>query len=127
MTADLIARLEAAESGSRELDDAVWWPIAKLGPYHREVDGRRERNIMAPFGQEDWRPIGPYDLPPALTTSLDAITALIGQKLPGYEWSVGWDMEVGKFYGATNGISTFWGSTAPLALCVALLKATAHG
>ena len=67
MTADLIERLEKAESGSRGLDAEIWYALIEKWGGHpdRDMIGR-------------W---------PAYTTSLDVIVALIGEKLPGWTFA----------------------------------------
>jgi hypothetical protein len=78
--ADLIARLEVAEHGSRELDLDVhraaycWLADAEIVD---EFDGVFKWRKP---GSSTWRIAicGPY------TTSLDAITALIAEKMPGW-------------------------------------------
>lgn len=64
MTSDLITRLEQAEAGSRELDLEIWG-----------------NHVAVPRSPRPWEL---NVTPPAYTTSLDAVTALIGEKLPGY-------------------------------------------
>lgn len=77
---DLIARLEAAEAGSRELDGEI---AALLGlnppwaPHHSKTQKELFKDGGPGLRARTW-------LAPHLTTSLDAITALIGEKLPGY-------------------------------------------
>jgi hypothetical protein len=63
--ADLIARLEAAEVGSRDLDAAIWLLVVEKP----RPGGKVDRDM---FGR--W---------PAFTTSLDAALALAERVLPG--------------------------------------------
>jgi len=94
----LIKRLREAEAGSRELDIAVM----------------REAGLsMSMIGLTV----------PGYTTSLDAIVALIGEKLPGCEWEVGYDSAAQRYSAATNPIWWFDAPTPALSLCVALLEA----
>jgi len=100
---DLITRLEQAEAGSLELDLAL---------------------IVAVYGIASTYPV------PAYTTSLDAIVALIGEKLPG--WMKGYqddpkgaraylsDPDSGR---ATSSLA----KTPATAFCIALLRAIKEG
>lgn len=79
----LIARLEAAEAGSRELDAAVW--AASNGYELFEHDGAGWRYRMKPddiMRHERTGYISPY------TTSLDAALALAERVLPGWAWNI---------------------------------------
>lgn len=131
---DLIARLEAAESGSRELDALIADAFDPIPEQHDGFSGRW------PFA-----PGSPFCTKTApVTTSLDAALALAGRVLPGWAWSVnGPDrLMMGDKASAyavlaapeTNGAVEPWavdrevhegsGNTGPLALCLAILKAT---
>lgn len=132
----LIDRLEAASEGSRELDREMMLLVGDA----REVDhctfyGPEERVWC--FGEYEHE----TDLPPLpyLTSSLDAIVALIERKLPGWFWGIG------RRSDADDPAKPMWaevaserwiksetekdeqfesdGVTAPLALCVVLLRA----
>lgn len=86
MTADLsalIARLEAAEVGSRELDVAI---ARSLGwGVH---NARRFGLWVVPFGEYDTcDPDDMFELG-EFTTSLDAALALAERVLPGWLWDV---------------------------------------
>lgn len=99
---DLIALLEAAEGGSFELDMAV-----------ADAAKATDRSWSS------W----PY------TTSLDAIVALIGEKLPGWTWGVGSDGQA-AISSPPKGQYVVFGTvakTASLALCAALLRAIKEG
>ena len=100
---ELVARLEGASEGSRELDAEidVVFPSPGTPPNY------------------EW----PRELVPAYSTSLDAALALASRVLPG------WDFIVGR----TNGGLTIhaqvgpgemqFGNTPALALCIAVLRA----
>lgn len=130
MTADLsalIARLEAAEVGSRELDAeiarAMGWEVH---------NARRNGLWVVPFGEHDtcdpeaMFALGNY------TTSLDAALALAERVLDGWRWSV---QQLGPNYEASltlpNGVFLLSsdtevyaiGKNPALALCIAILKA----
>jgi len=112
MTGELIERLEAAEAGSRELDLAVTHVTGGTFAYtdRRSDDGTWSKVDIAC---------------PAYTTSLDAIIALIGEKLPRWSWGA-----EGKGQAAIASpddkpaiVFGAFAKTAPLALCIALLRA----
>lgn len=144
--ADLIAKLEAAGEGSRELDALIvaavdyrpaWldrdegqlWADMRGAPTVRWQDARMKRGPGNPSA---------YDLPPEVTTSLDALVGLVGRKLPG--WTLAqlsqqddktWFAELREgfltSYDRVASSSVREGcrpKTAPLALCIAFLKAT---
>jgi hypothetical protein len=126
-TADLIARLEAAEHGSRELDARIMLMLRpELG--------------VAPYTQPDigfWRARGGYRTvevrAPHYTTSLDAITTLIAEKLPGWSGTadiVRSDRADGKFSAEVRPLAAEIGEdvegngkTSVLAVCIAFLRA----
>lgn len=121
---DLIERLEKAESGSRLLDAAIFKGLG--GPLPSEFMGvgvdlkwQDDGSALFPIGEMQVR----YN-PPAYTTSLDAIVALIGEKLPGWTWqfqSPGWaELDVSTFVGRQVSAQA---ATVPLAACIALLRA----
>ncbi|WP_296200539.1 hypothetical protein [uncultured Hyphomicrobium sp.] len=113
MTADLsalIARLEAAEVGSHELDKAVsvacgstiqvWAETASDGTFLGSV-----------------RPV---------TTSLDAALALVERVLPGWSWEIYTAYQIKGLmkYGCNlDEQDTAYAFTPALALCLAVLKA----
>lgn len=146
MTADLIARLESAGAGSRELSTEVF---RALEPWSNP-----ERFYCACTGA--CLPDSPYYLggcsaKPRLTTSLDAIVEVIGEKLPGWTtdvhmadaspctYPVHWRVESVRFDDCTAGIyyqhpkieerelGEGCGKTPALALCAALLRAIQEG
>lgn len=105
----LIATLEKAGAGSRELDEKV--AVATTHPYG--VDAI------------DW------DGFPAYTTSLDAALALAERVHPGFHAAL-YTSDGGKSRQAmitvpsrTDGPFTATAATIPLALCIAILKAQA--
>jgi len=118
MTADLIARLEAAERGSRELDGEIATLI-----------GWKE--ILAECWEAPDEACSLWHHPPTFTTSIDAIAALTAEKLPG--WSVS------SALSQSHARANVWrmspisrgsfppkhatAKTEPLARCIALLRA----
>lgn len=136
MTAELIARLEAAEAGSRELDAEIYQALR----YQRgqELGLTREHiGVWRHLGGGIVESQGSRDLAMPVTTSLDAIVALIEEKLPG--WSIAsigmaddktWHCELRRgfttSYDAVATSSYRTGcrpATAPLACTIALLRA----
>lgn len=103
--AELIARLEKSESGSRLLDEAMFDAV-------RETD---EPQIIFDY--------------PAYTTSLDAIVALIEEKVGGGYRIDASDGPQGRadawVWRKGTSMGGFWGDawSPPLALCIALLRA----
>lgn len=106
---DLIARLEAAEVGARELDHLIFMHTAPM-----EVSSH-------------W---SPNDRMTLYTTSLDAALALAERVLPGWGWCMRTD-ETGQcfanvFPGNPNIDRIFYdayAATHPIALCIAILRA----
>lgn len=121
---DLIAKLEAAPTGLRELDaeiaDYMGVPVRTRRTRGGANKGR-QWFVDSKGGVETWS-----QDPPAYTTSLDAALMLVPE---GYHWTlepdtawVRWDTgdDVGETQGALNGRG---GKQTALALCVAALKA----
>lgn len=86
---DLIKRLQEAEAGSRYLDWEIWSTI--IQPWMEgstwsasDATGEPECIIWSLPHSQKWF----NDHMPFMTTSIDAIVALIGEKLPGWRWSV---------------------------------------
>lgn len=134
--AQLIARLEAASEGSRELDGVVailagWFRVQPRFTHNRKGGWIAPENLIG--ADNEGRPqldslhgTTIHRDPPRFTTSLDAIVALIERKLPG------WHLQVEKHPGFCD--ATLWPSpdapywlthaaTMPLALCIAFLRA----
>ena len=132
----LIARLEAAEAGSRELDALVWKALNPRGEIAIKGAGRP--------GLVDWRCRIPgatiansWTNPGRYTTSLDAALALAervgfpaysGEIQPSGRWK--WKIASNAPLGASvrgpkwpSGVA----KTPSLALCIAILKAKAQG
>ncbi|QTC87920.1 hypothetical protein [Brevundimonas pondensis] len=133
MTADLsalIARLEAAEVGSRELGHDV---LLSLG-WHRDQIG----NFYGPLYQwssPDRSPhfiSGDEDKLPNPAISLDAALALAERVLPGFTWRVQRHTS-GMFDAALwadpddNYVGYGRTPSPALSLCIAILKAKAQG
>lgn len=133
---ELIARLEAAEAGSRELDALVWLrfnrPEYSGGVKALEMrswyDGRGHMILETDAGEEvaDDLGIGTY------TTSLDAALALAERVLPGFTWRVQRHTS-GMFDAALwsdpddNYVGYGRTPSPALSLCIAILKAKAQG
>ncbi|CAN7303833.1 hypothetical protein LJR164_001586 [Phenylobacterium sp. LjRoot164] len=126
---ELIARLEAASEGSRELDALLWIatdpkPLGNIKHWvHEWAPGWMLGDVEGFIYMRD-HPTGAGWPAPEFTTSLDAIVALIERKFPqaqrdtftrhgsnAVRWwhGDGWEMSGAK--------------TMPLALCIALLTA----
>ena len=100
----------AAEAGSRELDLEIWG-----------------NHVAVPRSPRPWKL---NVTPPAYTTSIDAITALIGEKLPG--WVKGYQDDPDGARAILANPETLYArwstaKTAPLALCIAMLRAIKEG
>lgn len=131
---ELIARLEGADGGDREVDCHLWamaegidleWQGTSLVAGTEGViawvdPGKLTRNFWS-----NRATTGPGSIP-AYTTSLDAIVALIERILPGVAgWSVALDTydnsaALTDMAGETRGAVA---KTLPLAACLAFLRA----
>lgn len=129
MSSTLIDTIQEAESGSRDLDAEICIALQyggenSAGAQNVRTDDEWEGDLLFEIGTEECcNPI------PKLTTSLDAIVALIGEKIGGgyrIDHSDGpegradaWIWRPGNSGGGVHGEA--W--SAPIALCVALLTA----
>ena len=126
---ELIERLEKAKAGSRELDALVWAATHGLG-----IDPIMAEHLAGVCAAEDGTPV----VAEAVTTSLDAIVGLIGEKLPGAVWHVATDYGLpgrAKIGPVGRPSASIYkdedapqfvvedGETPALALCIALLRA----
>lgn len=113
----LIAKLEAAPCGSRELDAEIALAIGWV-PIPSPALNIWASMWKAPCGQE-------YYSLPSWSTSLDAITALIAEKLPGCEYSseANSTWSQASIHSPTTNDFHGWGSSEALARCIAFLKA----
>ena len=111
-TDDLIARLEAAEGPSRELD-------AEIAQIHGWEEGHvaNERCWYDPDGRM-------RAAPPAYTSSIDAALTLVPE---GRLWTLGQYVNRSGFMAALDNQRGTKAATAPLALCIASLKARTQG
>lgn len=129
---DLIAKLEAAAKGSRELDALIWIatdpkPLGNIKHWvHEWAPGWRLGDVEGFIYMRD-HPTGSDWPAPEFTTSLDAIVALIERKLPGsglvmaattQPWA-----QVYRTDDPGSNLDAVAASTLPLALCIALLSA----
>jgi hypothetical protein len=127
---DLIAKLEAAKEGSRELDVAIVYALhPDIGPYRPHCAGEEPRFWQDPF----------YKQPcPKFTTSLDAALSLVpadpANKGKAMLWSVthdedgvggprGYIAAIGKGYHDPQFIYGHHDTNPALALCIAALRA----
>jgi hypothetical protein len=121
---ELVARLEGASEGSRELDALVWLAINPNG----EIDVKRTGRTEVPA----WRCRIPGSIknswtsPQPVTTSLDAALALaervLGSKAHVWQIVRFFDRHSVQF-GDHLTLPSGEGATAPLAACIALLRA----
>lgn len=130
--AQLIERLEAASEGSRELDATMFRAIGaplpdKFANLNLELTWGPDGSAYMPVGEMQVR----YE-PPAYTTSLDAIVALIERKLLGWSWGVSGALSptcTGMLYEPAPTATGYRtkrradGKTPALALCIAFLRA----
>lgn len=145
MTSDLsalIARLEAAEAGSRELDAAIWSALlpvkAKVVSFWPLYSDERKTCVEFTLPPKRTATVtknsGPYLHANPVTTSLDAALALAERVLPGccpgvarnvhhkdwYSWVGSKDEE------GCGDLGNGRGPSPALALCIAVLKAVQH-
>lgn len=115
---DLIAKLEAATEGSRELDVEIACALRPGSRPYRYAPGTY--SFRDEMGVWDTKHVS------TVTTSLDAIVALIERKLPVWwvqylgQTQKGWATRIEQ-QGASLGL--FYSPTPALALCIALLSA----
>lgn len=131
--AELIDKLEKATEGSRELDAAIFRALGaplpdQFASLKVDLQWQPDGTATMPVGEMQVR----YN-PPAYTTSIDAIVALIERKLPGRESELVNEARaaVGKAHALhvrrwkrdEDGSYTH---ALALALCIALLRALQH-
>jgi hypothetical protein len=122
---ELIARLEAATEGSRELDLALFRELGaplpdSFGPLKLDLTWQADGTATMPVGDMQVR----YT-PPACTTSLDAILVTIGRLLPGYCFNLN-SVNMSAILSPSPihmAAVTVNAASLPLALCIALLRA----
>lgn len=107
MSAELIAKLESASEGSRELDEAVWLACGQPGQITGPVN----------YGVGVWS--GPH-----VSYSIDAALALAERVLPGWCWGLATDRKRGFGCVVTpdekaETSCTAYGTTPALAICAA--------
>lgn len=121
---DLIARLEAAEVGSRDLDADAHGAVGTIfsrpiTPEDRYYGHLYEPKNVSIFIPEALTPV---------TTSVDAALALAERVLPGWAWELyaAYEIKGVMRYGCNLGEEdTTYAHTPALALCCAVLKANA--
>lgn len=129
----LIAKLEQASEGSRELDAAIWetqgyvrkksktWHIPTT-PEKIYVDTWRTPSgkEIAPFYEDEG--VTPDDIPPHFTTSLDAALTLVPE---GWAWRIQ-NNGLTALCAPDNDLGDYSkGATPALSCCIASLKARA--
>ena len=123
--AELIARLEVATAGSRELDIAVYEAIG----WRRKQFSKTAPTWLCPPDDGKRIAIEPFNLLPCVTTSIDAALTLVPE---GMEWALSNHGQTGAEQLCWAGVfgSPFIGSecdshaaTPALALCIAALRA----
>jgi hypothetical protein len=133
---ELIARLEDAEAGSRELDAAIFRYFGE--PVPTEFAGRGIKLEWQDDGTAVM-PIGDMHVrysPPSYSTSLDAALALAERVLPSWrvfgisderdsQVNSGWAAGICELRGPGIQHARTW--TPALAICIAILKAKAQG
>lgn len=130
MTADLIARLEAAEVGSRELDAAIWAAmqpvrvkVADVWPVYGDEERTSIRFTLPPKRTETTTDsVGPYRHAEPVTTSLDAALALAERVLGNGPCVLhrNGPNEWGFTYVDDD---TAYAATPALSVCIAILRA----
>ena len=126
MNADLIARLEAATEGSRELDAEIWCHLESSWKHEGNGIISRTRDYSDKTGRRTGGCYESLPCPTRYTTSLDAALTLIGE---GVEYTIS------TLYGvavADVGLNrdnpergTRKDGNVPMALCIVALKARA--
>ncbi len=106
LTNELIAKLEAATEGRREIDDKIMAVVNGLCVPHIETDGDEWFEVLES---------------PLYTTSLDAALPLVPA---GRLWSIGAIVNGSGFVAILNNDGqSHRGTTPALAICIAALKA----
>ena len=123
--AELIARLEAAEMGSRGDDAEIWWlvkPEAAKRSYWNGALGLPHELETLPQSGLGYRAV--LSAAPHYTTSLDAALTLVPE---GWQWNVWFTpTDEGPVWGATVNwlpAAHAYAESAALALVIASLKA----
>ena len=121
MTQELIAKLESASEGSRELDALIWCATCPGGATYDPA----KKQVTYPDGAfAAFITFEPY------TTSIDAALALAERVLPGFGFFLRKDKDgcnCGLVYPDAHFVTPGCGQSATpaLALCIATLKASA--
>ncbi|MBB4799710.1 hypothetical protein HNP32_003470 [Brevundimonas bullata] len=124
---ELIARLEAAEVGSRELDAVVW--AATNGYELVRFDGA---GWLYKMHAEDIQRHERTGFIPGFSQSIDAALALADRIIPGWwielrRYSDGWYVKVAPHSSKEADALQGFQKPAAIALCIAILKAKAQG
>lgn len=122
--AELISRLEAAESGSRELDALI---AAEIEPHLFDSPGFPAERPIPPFIYDKGENVIRFDggglmdvrFFPPVTSSLDDAIALADRKCPGLDWAL--SKSAAHIFA---GVDIFTGKSknGAIALCIAILK-----
>ena len=122
--ADLIARLEAATEGSRELDCAIEIAVGRCDPTGELLDDEWYWNEWRPFGSTEV--VEPLCQPmPYYTTSLDAALTLV----PEGWWRQVFETRNGKWdarlirQADSECITSMHAASGPLAVCITAIRA----
>lgn len=125
---DLLARVEAATGGDRELDGEMWvtlmWTRENTDPcFYELLDEGRWREALHSV-QPNWRE---RDWVPRYTSSLDAALGLVERMLPGsysgLQQNRGENVPAWSGYVDSGDEHEGWGASAALALLAAMLRA----
>lgn len=129
----LLALVEEAKAGSRELDAELGWHLSAIGNIDRRMlryaakDGvLKALDATYTMG---WRDIRREIVPP-LTTSIDAALALVAKVLPGQNFAL-YSQGISEIQGEATALIRFErltsveesAATLPLAIIAAMLKA----
>jgi hypothetical protein len=133
---ELLARVQVSEGNDEELSHDIWWELVDVpSGAAREIDGRREINIMAgePALKPYWRALGSDYFADAeekrlLIDSVDRAADLAAQALKGWKWQLysGGGPDNDQCFACVHhrtGAFSAIADTLPSALIAAILKA----
>lgn len=103
---ELIAKLEKAEAGSRELDACI-------------------AEMLSPSDDPAYDAMLYGDYPPRYTTSIDAALTLVPERTQLALNRTGFEDQADTCRAEVDWSNSTWADTLPLALCIAALKARA--
>ena len=128
--AELIARLEAAEVGSREVDVEIWLELTP-GATRQQSVVKSNKGLWPDYTIDETRQNGVLITVPNVTTSLDAALALAERVLPDVQFNMATGVKGGLPWvqcypfpqEEDNYLDAEAAATLPLALCIAILRA----